>query len=232
MIPVRDENPTRSFPWMTVALIAANVAVFAYESSLGNAELLAFITRWGLVPSRFLSDPTTVSQIATVFTSMFLHAGWLHIIGNILYLWIFGNNIEDRLGPMGFLGFYVLAGIVAAAAQVAAGGATTVPTVGASGAIAGVLGAYIVLFPGAAVLTVIPIFFFIEVARVPAYIVIGFWFLLQIGNGVASLSAQVAQTGGVAWFAHVGGFAFGVVVALAIAGWDRLSRPRYRGGWR
>jgi len=231
MIPIRDENPTRSFPWMTLLLIAANVAVFVYESSLAEADLVSFITNWGLVPSRFLANPFSPAQVATIFTSMFLHAGWLHVLGNMLYLWIFGNNVEDRLGPVGFLGFYVLAGLVASAAQIAAGGATSIPTVGASGAVAGVLGAYIVLYPGAAVLTIIPIFFFIEAARVPAYIVIGFWFLLQVGNGVASLGAQVAQTGGVAWFAHIGGFAFGVVVALAIAGWDRLSRPRYRGGW-
>ncbi|MHB1341736.1 MAG: rhomboid family intramembrane serine protease [Coriobacteriia bacterium] len=231
MIPIRDENPVRSVPWMTLLLMAVNIAVFLYESSLADADLLRFITEWGLVPSRFLASPTSPVQLATVFTSMFMHAGWLHLIGNMLYLWIFGNNVEDRLGPLGFLGFYVIAGTVASAAQIAAGGAIDIPTVGASGAVAGVLGAYVVLYPGASVLTIIPIFVFVEAARLPAFIVIGFWFLLQVGNGVASLGAQVAQTGGVAWFAHIGGFALGAIVALGIATWDRVSRPRYRGGW-
>lgn len=232
MIPIRDENPTRKVAWVTALLLIANIAVFVYESTLTPSGLEAFVTQWGLVPSRFLADPFSPAQIATVFTSMFLHAGWLHVIGNMLYLWIFGNNVEDRLGPIGFIAFYLATGVAAAAAQIATTGATSVPTVGASGAIAGVLGAYVVLFPWAAVLTIVPIFFFIEIARVPAFLVIGFWFLLQVGNGVASLGADVAQTGGVAWFAHIGGFVLGVLIALVIAAHDSMSRPRYRGGWR
>ncbi len=161
-----------------------------------------------------------------------MHAGWLHIGGNMLYLWIFGNNIEDRFGRLGFAVFYIVAGLVATAAQLAAGGAVTIPQLGASGAIAGVLGAYAILYPGASVVTIIPIFFFIEVARVPAFLVIGFWFLLQLGNGIASLAPEVASSGGVAWFAHIGGFATGLVVALAYVAWERIGR-RYQGaGWR
>jgi membrane associated rhomboid family serine protease len=232
VIPIKDDNPTRRTPWVTIAIIAANVAVFLYESSLGDTALLAFISEWSFVPARFLASPLSGHEIATLFTSMFMHAGWLHIGGNMLYLWIFGNNIEDRFGWLGFVGFYLVAGVIASVAQLAAGGATAIPQLGASGAIAGVLGAYAVLYPGAAIVTIIPIFFFIEVARVPAFLVIGFWFLLQLGSGIASLTPEVAQSGGVAWFAHIGGFAAGLVIALAYAAWERVGR-RYRGpGWR
>ncbi len=232
MIPIKDDNPTSRFPVVTVLLILANVAVFLYEVSLPPAALNAFIAEWSMVPSRFLANPSSPHEIATVFTSMFMHAGWLHIGGNMLYLWIFGNNVEDRFGRPGFLGFYLVAGVIASAAQIAASGAVDIPSVGASGAIAGVLAAYAVMFPGAVVLTVIPIFVFIEVARVPAIAVIGLWFLLQLGNGFASLAPGVAQSGGVAWFAHIGGFAAGLVIALAFRARESLTR-RYTGaGWR
>jgi len=232
VIPIKDDNPTRHLPWVTIALIALNVAVFIYESSLGDAALVQFITEWGFVPTRFLNDPFSAHEIATLITSMFLHAGWLHIGGNMLYLWIFGNNIEDRFGWLGFVGFYLVAGAIATGAQVAAGGLSSIPQLGASGAIAGVLGAYAILYPRASIVTIIPIFFFIEVATVPAFLVIGFWFLLQLGNGFASLAPEVAQGGGVAWFAHIGGFAAGLAIALAYAAQQQLSR-RYRGaGWR
>lgn len=232
MIPIKDDNPTRRLPWVTFAIITLNIAVFLYESSLGDAALMRFITEWSFVPSRFLAAPFSAHEIITLFTSMFMHAGWLHIGGNMLYLWIFGNNIEDRFGWLGFIGFYLVAGIIASIAQVAAGGASSLPQLGASGAIAGVLGAYAVLYPRASIVTIIPIFFFIEVARVPAFLVIGFWFLLQLGSGVASLAPEVAQSGGVAWFAHIGGFAAGLVIALAYAAQERLA-THYRGaGWR
>lgn len=230
MIPLKDDNPTRRFPWVTVLLIVVNLAVFLFEASLATQSLNAFVTEWGLVPARLLADPHDPRELLTVFTSMFLHGGWLHVLGNMLYLWIFGNNIEDRLGHVGFTLFYLAAGVAAALAQVAAAGPVDIPTVGASGAIAGVLGAYLVLYPGAAVVTLIPIFFFIEVARVPAFLVIGFWFLLQLGNGVASLG-DIAS-GGTAWFAHIGGFAAGLVVAALVALWERARRPRYRSSWR
>jgi membrane associated rhomboid family serine protease len=229
VIPLRDDNPTRRLPWITLALIAANAGVFIYSLGLDEASLAAFWMRWAVVPARLLADPLAPAQALTVFTAMFMHAGWLHIIGNMLYLWIFGNNIEDRFGPLGFLAFYLASGVAATAAQVLATPSATIPNLGASGAVAGVLAAYLLLFPGAAIVTLIPIFIFIEVARVPAFIVIGFWFVLQIGNGVASLGTSAANAGGVAWFAHIGGFVAGLVLAApaAIAHWAGRRR-RYR----
>lgn len=229
MIPIKDENPTRRTPWVTVLFIAMNVAVFVYSSTLTPQELEAFWLEWAFVPARFLADPFSPAQFATVFSAMFMHAGWVHIGGNMLYLWIFGNNIEDRFGHLGFAAFYVVSGIVATLAQLAVAPTSMIPNLGASGAVAGVLGAYMLLFPGAAVLTIIPIFIFIEVARVPAYLVIGFWFVLQLGNGLASLGPDLGTSGGVAWFAHIGGFVAGLVFALpaAIAS-RRRRRPRAR----
>lgn len=226
MIPIRDDNPTRRVPWVTIAFIALNIAVFAYELSLEPAGLEAFWLRWAFVPARFLADPFAPSQIVTLFTAMFMHAGWIHVGGNLLYLWIFGNNVEDRFGPVGFIAFYLGSGILAALAQLAAAPGATIPMLGASGAIAGVLGAYLLLFPGASVVTIIPVFIFIEVARVPAYLVIGFWFVLQLGSGLASLGAGAAA-GGVAWFAHIGGFCAGLLFALPAALRSRSRRrPR------
>jgi membrane associated rhomboid family serine protease len=232
VIPLRDDNPTRRFPWLTVLLIVANAGVFAYELTLGPTGLEAFWTRWALVPARFVADPFSPAQLVTIFTAMFLHAGWVHVLGNMLYLWIFGNNIEDRFGPVGFALFYATCGVVAALAQVLAAPQAALPTLGASGAVAGVLGAYILLYPGAAVLTIIPVFFFIEVARVPAYLVIGFWFVLQLGSGLASLGAATANTGGVAYFAHIGGFVAGLLLALPAAIASRRRAPRQGGAWR
>jgi membrane associated rhomboid family serine protease len=149
----------------------------------------------------------------------------------MLYLWIFGNNIEDRFGHLGFVAFYFVSGIAATLAQLAVAPTSTLPNLGASGAIAGVLGAYIVLFPGASVLTIIPIFIFIEIARVPAYLVIGFWFILQLGSGLAALGPELASSGGVAWFAHIGGFVTGLVLALPAALAARRRRRPAR-SWR
>ena len=223
MIPIRDENPTRSIPWVTLALIAANIGVFIYENTLTAAGLDALWTTWSIVPARLLADPFSAREVATVFTSMFMHAGWVHLIGNMLYLWIFGNNIEDRLGPVRFVAFYLVSGIAGAAAQIVMGPGSTVPMLGASGAIAGVLAGYLLLYPGASIVTIIPVFFFIEVARVPAYLVIGFWFVLQLGSGLASLGASAAS-GGTAWFAHIGGFVAGLV--LALPAWYATRRRR------
>lgn len=216
MIPIRDDNPTRRVPWVTIALIGINLAVFAYELTLEPSALETFWVRWAFVPARFLATPLASAQFATLFTAMFMHAGWVHVAGNLLYLWIFGNNVEDRLGPLGFIAFYLATGVIAALAQLAAVPGATTPTLGASGAIAGVLGAYLLLFPGASVVTIIPVFIFIEVARVPAYLVIGFWFVLQLGSGLASLGADAAA-GGVAWFAHIGGFCAGLLLAVPAA---------------
>ena len=213
MIPLRDENPTRSIPLVTLALIAANIGVFIYENTLSTEGLDALWSMWSIVPARLLADPLSLREIATVFTSMFMHGGWLHLIGNMLYLWIFGNNIEDRLGAGRFIAFYLISGTVGAAAQIIIAPESTIPMMGASGAIAGVLAAYLLLYPGASIVTIIPVFFFIEVARVPAYLVIGFWFVLQLGNGLANLGTSAAA-GGTAWFAHIGGFAAGLILAL------------------
>ncbi|MDI6900152.1 MAG: rhomboid family intramembrane serine protease [Anaerosomatales bacterium] len=231
MIPLRDDNPTRRFPIVTVLLVVANVLVFVWESTLSPAQLQALANTWAVVPSRLLADPFSPREAATVVAAMFLHGGWLHVLGNMLYLWIFGNNIEDRLGHVGFVGFYLASGVAATAAQVAMAPATDVPLLGASGAVAGVLGAYALLYPGAAVLTLIPIFFFFEIARLPALLVIGVWFLVQLGNGLGSLSPEFAQTGGVAWFAHIGGFLAGLTLILPVWAYDR-SKKRNRGrGW-
>jgi membrane associated rhomboid family serine protease len=158
---------------------------------------------------------------------MFLHGGFVHVGGNMLYLWIFGNNIEDRLGPVRYLGFYLVAGVAAAIGQAVFGGDATVPTIGASGAIAGVLGAYLLLYPRARVLTAVIIVFFIELVRIPAVIVIGLWFLLQLANGIFSIGAQA----GVAYFAHVFGFAAGLLLAVPLLVSDRMRRTRFV-GWR
>ncbi|MRS12957.1 MAG: rhomboid family intramembrane serine protease [Actinobacteria bacterium] len=227
MIPIRDENPVRRLPWVTVALILANVGVFVYQLTLTPEALQSFWSAWAFTPSRFVADPFSPTQIATVFTAMFMHAGWVHLGGNMLYLWIFGNNIEDRFGPIGFIAFYLAGGCAATLAQALASLGSALPTLGASGAIAAVLGAYILLFPKASVVTIIPVFVFIEVARVPAYLVIGFWFVLQLGNGLASLGVATAgATGGVAWFAHIGGFLTGLVLTLPVALAARARRPR------
>jgi membrane associated rhomboid family serine protease len=228
VIPIRDENPTRSFPIATVFIIAANLAVFLYEYSLDPAALQDFMSRYALIPSRLLAAPASAAALS-ILTSMFLHAGWLHVLGNMLYLWIFGNNVEDRLGTLPFVGFYLASGVVAAVVQTLASGPVSIPVVGASGAVAGVLGAYLVLYPGASVVTLIPIFFFIEVARLPAFVVIGFWFLLQLGNGVASLGTPAAAAGGVAWFAHIGGFVTGMLIALVVRAAQRNSTRSYYG---
>jgi membrane associated rhomboid family serine protease len=215
MIPLYDENPTKRFPIVTIAVIAANVAVFAYELSLGSG-LGGFVKAYAFTPARFLAAPLDPAQWLTVLTSMFMHGGWLHIGFNMLYLWIFGNNVEDRLGRIGFIFFYLLSGSVGDLSQALAATGSLTPTIGASGAIAGVLGAYLVLFPSARVMTAIPIIIFIELARLPAAVVIGFWFLLQLASGIAELPAMAHSTGGTAFFAHIGGFVAGALIALAV----------------
>jgi len=231
VIPIRDDNPTSRMPLVTVGLIAVNVAVFVYELGLPMQELQVFLETWGLTPARVGLDTGDLSWATTVLTSMFLHGGWVHLLGNMLYLWIFGNNIEDRLGPLGFIAFYLFAGTAAAATQVFIAPDSTVPVVGASGAISGVLGAYAVLYPRARVLTVIPIFFVLELAAIPAGFVIGFWFLLQVASGLGSLGAE-GMAGGVAWFAHIGGFVAGAATIIPFALADRKrSRRRQFTTW-
>ena len=223
MIPLRDRNPTRRTPIVTIGLIVACFIAFALELSItasgGDAALERFFEQWGAVPARITSALEAGDYFggATLgmITSMFLHGGWLHILGNMLYLWIFGNNVEDRLGRIPFLVFYLVGGITAALTQVVIDPHSTVPLVGASGAIAAALGVYLVLFPGARILSLVFLGFFYQLLEVPALIILGFWFVLQLISGAAALGATTAQ-GGVAFFAHIGGFALGVVVGLLL----------------
>jgi membrane associated rhomboid family serine protease len=228
VIPLRDANPTRRTPVVTIGLIVACFVAFAWELgrlvSGGQAELATFIAEHGVVPAeltaalsagRWLSEP-----VVDLLTSQFLHAGWLHLLVNMAYLWIFGNNVEDRLGRPAFLGFYLAGGAVAAAAQVAVDPASEIPLVGASGAIAATLGAYLVVFPGARILSLVFLGFFYQLIRVPAVLVLGFWFVLQLIAGVASLGAT-ADGGGIAFFAHIGGFVLGLAAGLVL----RARRP-------
>jgi membrane associated rhomboid family serine protease len=226
MLPLRDENPTRRFPVVTIALIAVNVAGFFYQVSLPEQLRADLVARRGLVPA-FVTliprlGPEAVLPAASSFlTSMFLHGDLLHLLGNMLFLWIFGDNVEDRLGRMRFLVFYLLCGLAAAATQIAALPDSRVPMIGASGAISGVLGAYMLLFPAARVLTLIPIFVFLQFVRLPAILLLGLWFLYQI---LHSLMAAPGG-GGVAWFAHIGGFVTGLLlIALFLP--RRRTPPR------
>jgi membrane associated rhomboid family serine protease len=220
MIPLRDINPTRTFPFFTILIIVANAAVFLYELSLGR-RLDAFINLYGTVPCEIsslcpLPRGLALPVFATIFTSMFMHGGWLHILGNMLYFWIFGNNIEDRFGHLKFLIIYLLWGVVAAFTQIFVDPASSVPAIGASGAIAGVLGAYLVMFPRAQVDSLLTIGIFLTTVRLPAIFVIGFWIVLQFFSGFLSLGVAHSQadSGGVAYFAHIGGALAGLVVGL------------------
>lgn len=231
MIPLRDKNPTRRTPLVTLALIAVTGAVFAaelaIEASGGDAALNEFILAWGAIPAR-ISDALTGSGDAAAaargaVASLFLHGGWVHLLGNLLFLWIFGNNIEDRLGHARFLAFYLVGGLAATLTQVWIDPTSAVPLIGASGAIAATLGAYIVLYPRARILTLVFFGFFYQLVEVPALLVLGLWFLLQLVDGVASLGAASAQ-GGVAFFAHIGGFVVGGIVGLFVRTTSRRDR--------
>jgi membrane associated rhomboid family serine protease len=216
MIPLRDTIPSRFFPVVTVTIIAVNTLVFLYEVSLGRG-LNTFIDQHALVPATMVSifqdQGFKVGAVVPIFSSMFLHGGWIHLIGNMLYLWIFGDNVEDRMGRGRFLLFYLLCGTGAAALHVYMSPSSNTPTIGASGAIAGVLGAYFLLFPRARVLTLLPIFFLIQFIEVPAFLFLAFWFLMQFFSGALSIGVE-ASGGGVAWWAHVGGFATGMALVF------------------
>jgi membrane associated rhomboid family serine protease len=212
MIPLRDTIPSRSFPIVNILLIVINVLVFFYEVSLGS-NLQGFIYEYGLVPASLYSEEKgLLDRIYPFFTSMFLHGGWLHIIGNMLYLYIFGDNVEDRIGHFKYFIFYIITGLAAAFLQTIINANSTIPMVGASGAIAGILGAYFLYFPRSRVLTLVPIFLFIQLIEIPAVIFLLLWFIIQFFYGVASL-AVTQITGGVAFWAHIGGFIAGLVLA-------------------
>ncbi len=210
MIPLRDTARSRTFPLANWTLIALNVLVFLFLEA-GSPHVNALVKTWGLVPARLLRAPN-LYNLLTVFTSMFLHGGWSHLISNMLALYIFGDNVEDRMGSGRYLVFYLLCGVAAAFAHVVFEPTSTMPTVGASGAISGVLAAYVVLFPTASVITLIPIFFWPWFVEIPALLYIGGWFVSQLFNGVASVVVGAQALGGVAWWAHVGGFVAGLVL--------------------
>jgi membrane associated rhomboid family serine protease len=234
MFPLKDDNPSGTTPFVTLGLIAVNLLVFFYELSLQASNspeaaqaAMAFVSEFGLVPCRLAelcrSAPDLPSPIFTIFTSMFIHAlglgGFLHVGGNMLYLWIFGNNVEDTLGHGRYLLFYLASGVAAALTQTAVGPSSQVPMIGASGAVSGVLGAYLLLFPRSNVLTLIVFGFFIRVVPIPAMVVLGFWFVVQVLNGLGSFGAS----GGVAFFAHIGGFVAGLGLLAVLR---PRSRPR------
>lgn len=231
MIPLHDDIPSRRRPLVTWALILANVLAFGYELALGPGALQGFLETWAVIPQELtaawralLGGKVEPWAFAPVFSAMFLHGGWLHLGSNMLYLWIFGDNVEDRMGHGRFLGFYLLAGVAATALQVALNPSGTIPNLGASGAIAGVLGAYLVLFPDARVLTLLFLGFFITTLRLSALWLLGIWFVLQAFQGSAEIAAGAADVGGVAWWAHIGGF----VVGMLVAGLMRRFGPRRR----
>jgi membrane associated rhomboid family serine protease len=210
MIPLRDDRPSRTFAFVTVTLIVLNTVVFLHELSLRNPDRVeAFFADFALTPAHLAEAPSP-DAYRTIFTSMFVHGGWMHILGNMLYLWIFGRNVEDSVGHFKFIIFYLLCGMAAAAAQVAIAPGSTVPMIGASGAISGVLGAYLLLFPRARVLVLFPIWIFWRVFYVPALLLLVFWFGMQLLSGLAVLSMDA--NGGVAFWAHVGGFVAGMLL--------------------
>lgn len=217
MIPLRDDTPSASRPLVTYLLILTNVLVFLYMVRLGSAAAVErFIFAWGAVPGEITgrAGGQPVLAYPTLLTSMFMHGGWAHLLGNMLYLWIFGDNVEDLMGHGGFLLFYLLAGLLAVGAHIASSPASRVPLVGASGAIAGVLGAYLVLFPRARIVSLIPFGFFLRVVAVPAVFFLPIWFLLQFIQGLATLGGETA---GVAWWAHIAGFVAGVALVRVFA---------------
>ncbi len=220
-LPLRDENPTQRFPVITVLIIGLNIAIFLYQA-LSVRGLEYYVQTMGIIPYEIthfkaLTHIARIFPPLTLFTSMFLHGGLFHLLGNMLFLWIFGNNVEEYLGSFRFVFFYLFCGLAASFTQIAFNPNSRVPMIGASGAVAGVLGAYFILYPGARVLTLVFLFFFIRVVSIPAAFVLGFWFILQLLN--------VGLGGGVAWFAHIGGFISGI---LLIKG---LSRRRRRRAW-
>lgn len=236
MIPLRDYNPTKRPPVLTLLFIAVNTLVFVQDRLTGHMETTlvstargwveveqfigGFSAHYALIPANLVGLPADAWP--TIFTSMFLHGNWLHIASNMLYLWIFGDNIEDSLGRLRFLFFYFMCGFIAALTQVASAPLSNVPMVGASGAVAGVMGAYLILYPHARVLTFVPFFFFFTTIDVPAFLIIGWWAFIQFANAAWMGGGELAR-GGVAWFAHIGGFLAGMGLLLLVGG-KRLRR--------
>jgi rhomboid family protein len=223
MIPLKDLKPRTHFPVVTVALIVINFLVFFHQISLAPFARDTFVMKYSLLPVRVQGALigrhfTLVQGFLPFLTSMFLHAGWMHIIGNMWFLWIFGGNVEDRLGHFVYLGLYMICGLGSGAVQTIFDWGSTIPSLGASGAIAGILGAYIVFFPSSRILTLVPLFFWFFLARVPAVLFIGLWFIVQFLSGLSSFRSALG--GGVAWWAHVGGFLLGATLV-----WGMRRRP-------
>jgi membrane associated rhomboid family serine protease len=236
VVPLRDDNPIRITPYLTYALIAINVVVFLHELRLDSQELEQFFVLYGVVPRHLTVSLSSgdvnqiLPELLTLVSSQFLHGGFLHLGGNMLFLWVFGNNIEDQLGRVKYLIFYLGCGILAALTQWFFSMQSEVPAIGASGAIAGVMGAYILRFPKAQVLTLIPIGFFITTIRIPAVFFLGFWFVQQAFYGIASLQAPAnigMEGGGIAYWAHAGGFAFGAILGPLLGLFSSRDKERF-----
>lgn len=225
LLPLKDENPTLSFPLLTILIIVINVLIFFYQQSLSLTESQRFILKWGAVPYQIVHGeiihvPLSIPASLTIFSSMFLHGGFWHLGGNMLYLWIFGNNIEDTLGHARFLIFYFLTGALAALTQIFSDPSSPLPMVGASGAVSGILGAYLLLFPGARILTLLFLFPFLRLIHLPAILVLGLWFFFQLlGLGMGKIS-------NVAFAAHIGGFISGLLLVKILTPY-RPKRRRY-----
>lgn len=205
MIPLRSTERTYSAATATATLIVMNILIFLYQATLDYGILVPFVERWGIVPDQISG------HLYTLFTSMFLHGGWLHLLGNMMFLWVFGRNVEDLIGSGSYLLFYVLCGLAAGILQVVTNPYSRVPTIGASGAIAGVMGAYLLKFPRARIVTLVPIVIFITTMEIPAWIMLAWWFVIQLFSGFGSLATANYTGGGTAWFAHIGGFVAGML---------------------
>lgn len=218
MIPLRSTERVRSKSVVVAILIAINVVIFFYQVSLSGYGLALLVETFGIIPDEISG------RLYTLLTSMFLHGGWMHLIGNMLFLWVFGRNVEDLIGSGRFIGFYIACGLAAGAVQVITGPYSRVPTIGASGAIAGVMGAYLIKFPRARIVTLVPIFVFITTMEIPAALMLIWWFIIQFASGLGSLAETSYTGGGVAWFAHAGGFLAGMLLIRAF--------PARRTRWR
>lgn len=204
MIPLRSTERVYSRTTVTISLIAVNLVIFLYQAALDPYTLDAFVSRWGIVPDQL--------RLITLFTSMFLHGGWMHVLGNMLFLWVFGRSVEDLIGGPRFLAFYIVCGLIAAVGQVIVNPYSRIPTIGASGAIAGVMGAYLLKFPRSRIQTLVPIFVFITTMEIPAALLLVYWLVVQFFSGIGSLARTDYTGGGVAWFAHIGGFLGGMLL--------------------
>ncbi len=225
MIPLKADVPRSTFPLVVLLLISINILLFLHEISL-EKSLELFIRNYSIIPVNFFSPNANIfSRFSPLITSTFLHGSWVHLLGNMWFLWIFGNNIEDRMGHLCFPLFYLSCGIAGGLAHIYINPESTIPSIGASGAISGILGAYFILYPFARVLTLVPIFF-IWFVKLPAFFFLGFWFLMQFFSGASSILNGEAMTGGVAWWAHIGGFVMGIILLPFFLIGRKRNKPR------